>query len=83
MCHRMVRERLYDAACFITSYSDIGWLGQYAEIYGKTTAIETFGLDVVDRYVQQKREPCLVNPHLYFGGTAMQLQGGEGGSGIA
>src|SRR2546423_14996394 len=31
VCRRLVRERLYDAACFVTSYSDTGTLGQYAE----------------------------------------------------
>ena len=31
VCRRMVRERLYDAACFVTSYGDTGALGQYAE----------------------------------------------------
>jgi len=31
VCRRLVRERLYDSACFITSYSDTGALGQYAE----------------------------------------------------
>jgi hypothetical protein len=31
VCRRLVRERLYDAACFITSYSDTGALGQYDE----------------------------------------------------
>jgi hypothetical protein len=31
VCRRLVRERLYDAACFITSYGDTGALGQYAE----------------------------------------------------
>ena len=31
VCRRLVRERLYDAACFVTSYSDTGALGQYTE----------------------------------------------------
>jgi len=31
VCRRLIRERLYDAACFIMPYSDTGALGQYAE----------------------------------------------------
>ncbi len=31
VCRRLVRDRLYDAACFVTSYADTGALGQYAE----------------------------------------------------
>ena len=31
VCERLVRDRLYDAACFFTSNSDTGRRGQYRE----------------------------------------------------
>jgi hypothetical protein len=31
VCRRLVRERLYDAACFVMSFRDTGVMGQYSE----------------------------------------------------
>jgi hypothetical protein len=48
VCRRLVRERLYDAVCFITSYSDTGALGQYAEP-SEELGIKTFARSLYAR----------------------------------